>query len=492
MKRNRILLLLICFSLIISGLVSCADEEDPDYDPGDIPIIDSVPEDYNLDGQQVGIYYAEHIYEMVLGDEEATDIVYSKIHQRNLTVNARLNCKLNLISAENNGWAEYGGNLQQCVHQMDKSFEISTCTNNSIVSQRLYALFHTMNDASYIDIEADWWYKDTIMELTPDYYYYRFLYGDIFIGGLTFAGAIYYNKDLYSEYVDPGNPDALYTYVLNGTWTFEQFDIECARSAIDLGGENNIYAYMLARSGEPINFFATGCGVEYYTRDSRGMPIITVYNQKSVDFTQKLYNLLYNNKGAFILFPKFGPEVDHATDFQDRKAMFSLGSLGAILSDGMREMEDSYGILPYPKWTPQQEEYINFTNNGSVYVGVTKNVPYDRAMEETSAVIEVMAAEAYRTVKDAFYEQACKRAYSRDDTSAEMLDIITGRHKTIKSRMTKNFIYEYGNQAGTIFMTIMAKGAVGNPNFTSEWEGLEESANTQLSNLITDYLKDSN
>ena len=491
MKKTRFLLVLICLSLIISGLISCADPEDEkeDYDG---EILDGVPEDYDLNGSTIGIFIPSWFELEAQGDAEAIDLVYSKIHQRNLTVNARLNCKFNYIlsDATTANWADVGSEVRKYVQQMDKSFEIVMTSNNTVVG--LSSMFHNFNDSAYVNIDEPWWYNESIMEMSVDYYYYRFLVGDILIGGLSNAGCIYYNKDLYSEYIDPGNPDALYSHVYNGTWTLEQFDIECSKSYIDMGGENDIYAFALFRAGEPIHYFANGSAVEYYRRDQSGLPYITIYNQRSVDFTQKLYDLIYNNKGVT---PYFGENSDGRASFADRQVMFSPSTLASILSDGMREMDDSFGILPYPKWDTEQEEYISFLSAGSSLVGVTKNVSYDRAMEETSAVIEVLAAEGYKQVKNAFYEQACKRAYSRDDTSAEMLDIITGRHETIKSKLIKNFLYEYASycdMVGHIFTLIMLDGPTGNPSFSSKWEAREENAVTGLENLIADYIRESN
>ena len=495
MKKKQFLILLLSVSIIFTGLVSCAPNNNNEKGEFDDEILDSVPEDYTLNGNKVGIFYVSWLDKDVQGDEEATDLVYSKIHQRNLIVETRLDCDFVYIPSDAVGgddWRDAAGEIRQAVQQLDKSFEITIASSNVIIDQKLTSLYHNFNDSAYVNIDEEWWFTDSIMELSVDNYYYRFLSGDIIFSCLGSAGCIFYNKDLYSEYINPGNPDALYSHVFDGTWTLEQFDIECSKSFIDMGGENNIYAFALWRAGEPIHYFANAAGVEYYKRDQSGLPYITLYNQHSVDFTQKLYNLIHANKGVT---PYFGLNDDGRASFTDRKTMFAPASLSYILNDGMREMEDNFGILPYPKWDTQQEEYINFAANHSPIIGVTKNVSYDRAMEETSAVLEVMAAEGYRHIKDAFYEQACKRAYSRDDTSVEMLDIITGRHETIKSKLIKNFLYEYASYCdmiGHIFTLIMHDGPTGNPSFTSKWEAREENAIIGLQELITDYIRESN
>ncbi len=487
--------MLLCVSLILPILVSCADPEDDPTNPNlDVTEYeDNIPEGYSLNGDTVGVLYPGHIEEQIIGDNETLDIVYTKIYERNLKVAQRLNCDLQFIHSGTNYWEDFVDVLRRYIQTLDSSFEIVMTTNNTVIQEKLFSLFHNLNDSLYIDIDQEWWYKDAILELSVDNYYYRFLYGDILLGGIGNAGCIFYNKDLYGQYVDPGNPDGLYDYVFNGTWTFERFSIEVSRSYINLGGENDIHGYSLFRYGEPLHYFPVSCDVEFYQRDDDGMPVITVNNQKAVEFTQKLYDLLYNNPGAWLFFPnQIGAETQHATDFMDGKVMFSLSTIIDFLNENMRAMEDNFGVLPYPKWDEQQEEYITMMANGSTLVAVPKSVSEDRALRETSAVIEAMCSEAYQTVAPAFYETACKRAYSRDDTSAEILDIITGRHETVKSRLTKNFLYEYSSSLsgiGTIFQSIMSKGPTGNPNFTSTYESMEGAANTLLQELITQYIK---
>ena len=68
-----------------------------------------------------------------------------------------------------------------------------------------------MNDSNYIDIREEWWYEDAIMEMSVDNYNYRFLYGDISILDMGVAGTIYYNKNLYEQYLSANkNGDELY------------------------------------------------------------------------------------------------------------------------------------------------------------------------------------------------------------------------------------------------------------------------------------------
>ncbi len=495
MKKKIALILLICMAF--SMLVACANTPDDTNDDeivgkDEIEYLDSIPEDYNMGGQTIGIFYSGIYEDQVEGDNEDLDIVFTKIYERNIKVETRLNVEIDFINAGNTLWNDFTAIARQYITTMDNSFQAIITGNNSVIQEKIFNLFHNLNNSAYIDIGAEWWYEDAILECSIDNYYYRFLYGDINMELGTFS-AIFYNKDLYSQYVDPGNPEGLYDEVFNGTWTLERFAIACKDSFIDLGGDNNIYAYTMTRYGEPLHSFPISCGIKFYERDAAGKAVVTVYSDKSIEFTNDLYDLLYNNPGANLYFPNMIDAEKGQPMFTDGKYIFNLASLDSMLNEEMREMENAYGVLPYPKWDEAQEEYITMARNGSILIGCTKNADIDFVNEEVSAVIEALASEAYRSVTPAFYEQALKKAYSRDDTTMRMVDIICGRDDEVKSYVTKNFLYEYSSSLagiGTIFNRIMSKGKVGTPNFTSEYESGIAAEETALQELWDQYLKD--
>lgn len=512
MKKTRLLLLFLCFCLIIPCFAACANPDRDDDDDDYLFIYDDAtretaadlvytlnPDGYSLGGQKIGILYPMHAEErMFIGDGESVDIVYSRVYERNKKVEARLNCKLQFNpEGDPDRWQTYTDDLAIIFNTLDTTSEIVTSTNNCVIQNKLFGHFQNLNNSTYIDVEERWWYTDAIMELSLDDYHYRFLYGDILIGALSNAGAIFYNKELYSNMLRPGHDgDELYQKVIDGEWTLEELRRLTNDSHFYTNDPNRaIWGYSLFRHAEPIHYFAAGCETEYYVRDKDGFPKITINNQRSVDFVKALYNFIYNNQGAWLFYPnQIGAEVGHGEDFPNRKVIFLFGSLGTCLNPYMREMEDDFGILPYPKWDTEQDEYISFIANGATLVGIPIAVDQDRAMEEISAVIEAMASEAYRSVALAFYESALKTAYARDDYASQMIDIITGSHETIKSTLKTNMLYEFGSSCsniGSIFSQVMAEGKGITPEgvFTQKYQESFKSAPTLLQELVDAWIQ---
>ncbi|MBE6609329.1 MAG: hypothetical protein E7634_01530 [Ruminococcaceae bacterium] len=499
MKKCRFLLLILCLCLLLP-IAACKKEEGPelsDYERKYDDLTretarDSIPEGYDLDGAEIGVFYAAHQEKGVIGDGEATDIVYSKIYERNLSVAERLNCELEFISSNTTAWQDVTGVLKSDIQTMSDAYQIVFTTNNTVIQEKLFNYFHDLNDSEYIDIsETRWWYEDAIMELSVDNYNYRFLYGEINIDSLGNAGAIFYNKGLYEQYLSP-NKDAedLYQQVLSGTWTFEKLYNLTKKAHIEKGGDgsNDIHGFMLIRYAEPIHYFVNSCGLKFYQRNEQGMPELTIYNDEAISFTEDLYKFIFENEGAFLLYPNMvGMETEYPNMFSNERIMFNLSSLSSVLKDEMREMKTDFGILPFPKYTEDQEMYLNFMANGTVATCIPVSCDFDYANEEVSAVIEALASESYRYVSVAFYEAALKSAYNRDDLSSQMIDIICGQHDTVKSTLTKNFVYEYGSSLGgmgSIFSTLMQNK---NTNFASEYDSRLGQFNQGLRDLIEQY-----
>jgi acyl carrier protein len=87
MKKYRFLTIALCIVMVLPLLVGCKNNKSPDTpDIENTSYYDTVPDNYDLENQTVGVFYAEHIASHVIGKDDETDIVFSKIHEKNLLV----------------------------------------------------------------------------------------------------------------------------------------------------------------------------------------------------------------------------------------------------------------------------------------------------------------------------------------------------------------------------------------------------------------------
>ena len=106
--------------------------------------------------------------------------------------------------------------------------------------------------------------------------------------------------------------------------------------------------------------------------------------------------------------------------FSNGQALFCNASFDALFGGIFRASNVEYGVIPYPKYDESQERYYTRVEGGFPYVvPVTVN-----DTEFVGAMLEALACESHNTVLPAYYEVALKTKYTRDDTSARILDMI--------------------------------------------------------------------
>jgi hypothetical protein len=89
--------------------------------------------------------------------------------------------------------------------------------------------------------------------------------------------------------------------------------------------------------------------------------------------------------------------------------------------EGLRMMEDEVAILPYPKLNSAQERYYTSAHDTTEVGAIPTTTPN---FDMICVVLEALNRETERTVIPAYYEQSLKIKYVRDDSSAQIIDII--------------------------------------------------------------------
>lgn len=90
-----------------------------------------------------------------------------------------------------------------------------------------------------------------------------------------------------------------------------------------------------------------------------------------------------------------------------------------INGDGQMDINDQYGILPYPKYDEEQDGYHTNDRSGLMCIPKTVGNP-----ELCGKAVELLAYYSNDTVVKAYYDITLDGKLSRDEESKEMLDIL--------------------------------------------------------------------
>ena len=457
---------------------SAAEEGPAETDRSQIK--DNLP-DLNFEGESFRIYYCsrDRWAADIVGVQDG-DVVNDAVYRRNLSVEERLNVKLDLLPGTDS-LTDFDASIKTTVLAGDDAYDLISAYQPYALPLALEHCFSNLKNAKYLDFSQPWWNSDYISEITVGDRNIFFMMGDISLLGLKNMSSVYFNKRLYEN--DFGDPNILYNAVMDGKWTMDEMIRYSEAVYKDLNGDGQLNA------GDLYGFFATtskssehfmyDAGVRSSSRDADGIPIITLNNERTVRFIQKLYQLYYETTGAFVT-------ADNIID-TDMTVMFTSGYMfffpGWLYNaQYFRDMEDDYGIIPFPKLDEEQEQYYALVHDGStIYCSpITCN-----KLDLMGAVAEAMAAENYRYVSPAYYEIALKTKYARDEISSQIIDMIRAGAMT-------DFLYANNYSLNSTNIGLICRWLVANKSadFASRYAAIETTAQTALDKLVELYLSE--
>ena len=441
---------------------------------------DNLPKDLNYDGATVTVHTrGDTISILEMYAELTGDVIDDAIYYRNQAVEERLNIKIRSHTAE--GWESYNNavsNLRSSIMAGDNAYDIIAGWSARIPQLSIEGLFLNFHDVEYIDMEQPWWVQSLITELDIAGTL-NFLTGDIALSLLDAAYVIYFNKVVEANY----EIESLYEIVNSGRWTIDKMVEISKMISNDVNGdgvmdENDMYGGAFTAVNQ-VDCYLQGSGIKMITKDSDGLPVLNMEYDKINTLVEKIYSFLFENPGVIALI---GDENAHSSKidnmFMGDRVLLVAGAL-ANASSRYKEMDSDYGIIPYPKYDANQDEYFTrIQDSVSLWsIPITNPTP-----DMAGAVMEAMAAESYRKVTPTYFEIAMKVKYSRDEISSHMLDII-------RDGAYLNFASIYNESIGSPWFVMRNLLNAKNKDFASWLATNEPKIQQQLDTVIESFNK---
>ena len=491
---KRISLILVAV-MLLGTMLSCADTQGPNAGGGDWDGLgewdgtrattpDNLP-DLDYDGATISVLHREGLQELECEGEAGTDIVYQAVYERNAQVASRLNIEFDWCPTASGGLAETKSEMVNVLSTFVDDYDYILTTNNTILSSGMNAYLWDFNSAYYVDLTQPWWWTSCIDEMSFDGVTYNYLVGEMNLTNFMKMSAFYFNDKLIQSQLGLTAAD-MYAKVDAGTWTLDELHRLVSKCYYDKNGDNianvgDLFGMPIA-GGETVNQLVKSTKFDIYKREKSGFVTILLNNTRMVDVCDKLTRLMHENNGIYIqnkVDGSSGFDSFVIDDFTNGKYVFMAQRFTAVSTESMRQMEDNYGIIPYPT-LEEGDEYVSFIQSSSTCVSVPFAVDADR-FERSCAVLEAMAAEAYRSVTEKFYELALKSKYVRDDyDSPRMIDIIY-------NTSTKFFLEEYDSEADGV-MGIMASAIMNKQSVSTLYAGKDSSAQNSINNFIAECM----
>ncbi|MHB1152127.1 MAG: hypothetical protein ACYCWE_09475 [Eubacteriales bacterium] len=444
-----------------------------------------LPDDLDYEGANVRIlnynYFGEDAYILNV-TEQTGDIIKDAVYLRNEAVSERLNTKFVFTDKFTMNGEDFGKLISSIVMADSDEYDIIHGVQYSAAQQLLNNYFLNLAGLDYLDFDAAWWATDYIKEATIGNNKIFFASGDISLGHIRDMSCAFFNKTVYENYF--GDTNDFYQLVYNGGWTLDTFGEYSKTCYSDINGDGKKDKDDYYGAGVIVSnltdHFTYDAGIRATTRNADDIPELTINNEKTIAFTQKLYSLFYENDGVFVYPPT--DESNYITlpgKLKNNELLFLFGWFHT--ADYLRDMTVDYGVIPFPKFDESQETYLSLPHDiATVYC-----LPITcKTAEMSAAVMEAMAFEGYKTVIPSYYEVALKMKYFRDsdDMAMQIVDMIHDHPVT-------DFAYIYNYALGNIGLVMRDLMGGKKSDFASHYAKIETSVQTKLDALVDLYLE---
>ena len=480
MKNKRIPALLLAALLSISAVSCAGPEETVETTVETAPAAETEAEtelkaelpDKTYDGEEVMFltclsvgydwYTSYEIYAAEMNGQLINDAVYT----RNQQIEELLDIKI----AETK-MADAHKVAQETLIAGDDQFDVVMPYINSTISLATQGLLMDLNTIPYLDLEKPWWDQraNENMVIADKLF---FSTGDIAILDNECTMVMFFNKDMIEQY-SLENP---YELVKEHKWTIDKVGEMASVVTHDLNGDGKMTkddTWGLSVAGNaPISFYF-GAGERIVDVDEEGKLAFQIGSSRSYDVMDKVMTLCYDELMLSDKTASAGFDVVSVM-FNAGQVMFVTFALVDI--NALREAEFEFGILPYPLFDETQQEYNNLISSGLVS---STSVPYNNKNTElTGVTLEAMAYYSTSTLTPAYYDNALKTRYVRDEESGEMLDIIFATRV-----YDLGFIFDWGG-AGSLVTSIYNSNST---EYVSRWEGIQQKAQAALDKALETF-----
>ncbi|MFA6947726.1 MAG: extracellular solute-binding protein [Eubacteriales bacterium] len=376
-------------------------------------VSDDLP-DTDYGGEDFVVLYQDTMEQDIDIFESTGDVLDDAIYARNIAVAERFN--INIKAVNGGGYEAISKTLSSVVNSGDDVYDI---VMNHIIqtgSDTLKGYFYDLNEVKYIDTTKPWYPQFAVEATTLNGRCYA-LVTDACFSSLWNTYTTYFNKTIAANYGIEASD--IYNSVDSGKWTLDYMANLTKDVYSDLNGDgkrdindfygNHIHAFY------SLNFLWS-FDIPIVSFDENGATL-EINNDKTIKAIDMAYDFIYNQKGSYA---ETYDEVKKS--FANGNSMFLFCHFLPAMNE-LRDMDDDYGIVPFPKYDEAQTDYKT-TIDGSFDVAVIPVTVTGEKLDRAGLITEALSAESWRTVTPVFYDTVLKVKVARDEDSIRMIDIV--------------------------------------------------------------------
>lgn len=364
------------------------------------------------------------MYVTVVPEDIIGEALNDAVYERSTLVEQKLNCVIkDTRTPSSNNFDSVKTLGRNAVLAGEDIYDVMYLPINQMTSLVTDGYFYNLLDIAQLRLDEKWWdgpYNSASM--IGDKLY--FASGDLHLMAYDSSWCIFFNEDMLKNH----NLDMPYGKVRSGEWTIDELHAYCKaianlNSDADFAWDQNGTAvYGLSTHPHAPDKFIFSTGERYVMTDESHMPYFSGGTERFFGVVEKLAALLgsqgvtHNSDSDDFNAAKGG----YVYLFANARAAFLTAEIKA--AQLLRDMEQTFGILPFPKYDANQAGYSSALMSDLLVmtIPVTNN---DASM--TSVILDALSYESYRSVIPVYYNTTVSQKGLRNDDSIEMMQIMS-------------------------------------------------------------------
>lgn len=366
---------------------------------------------------QEGTYTAFDFPEDHQGDQ-VDDAVFS----RNRVIEKRFNVLFDSHTvADESGTPGYTvcyNRLRQEALASTEKWDLIMLINRDAYTAIQEDLIYLPSDLRYLDMSKDYYLRDVNDALTIDGVPLM-AYSDESIYTFERSVCIVFNEQAVANNL----LDSPYDLVKSNDWTYQKmFEMVKDVTLVDTEGKTTFYGCS-GMSDYTATSYWFGCGQTMLTTDQNNtsMRFSIGSNEAILKVTEDLLALV--DAGQMELKGWEGSDEKWIPTFKQGNALFQNNIVGKVRL--LRDVNWDYGVLPYPKYDKEQDNYYSRVVDAWLHVVPKTCSDVDRV----SVILEALASGSSQYVFPAYYDKVLKYQIMRNPEDIEMLELIRA-HRT--------------------------------------------------------------
>ncbi len=446
MKRmTKLVLLVLSLVMVLSVFAACDDKKNGGVtttttttnDPGTTtqPLygtdpegfaLPTIPDELNYGGKQINLLvYSQNVANIFPEAlREPNTHIQNEIFLQNQQMEIDLGLRFNVVTkSAHMSSGDDGEDLYNEALEGRTAYEAICCYSLFPSMMAIEGILYDLNGLEYPTTEMPWFASDIQEYAIMDWLF--FINNNSSIKNLTSIFSVFANKVMIAN----KGLENIEDVVLRGEWTLDKMQ-QYSRNWASEAEQNpgSVYGVFMHGPRNPLAGFYYGAGFTSMRRDADGMPeyAFTAASDKELidDFVDKMLALFDSPECGY--GPYFGGSVE---PLKNATAVFAVYSMDFY---GNMPDEETYAIIPMPKASVEQEQYLSCRHD-SFDVWCVPNSATDP--EIGGVVIEAVAYRDYRYIAPKFWDQDFKYRYSDSSKGVQIFELIRDSVKTDFGRL---------------------------------------------------------